>query len=101
MATRSVRLHLADYRASDLSETTKTLTIPVEANKALLSLGGWSVQFGRGDLDSAKFSRFTVDFGVESFQDDKLKLILRAGLRDRLGDNSWEGTFEILVMLFS
>ncbi|MDH4128498.1 MAG: hypothetical protein OEV44_07075 [Spirochaetota bacterium] len=98
--TLSTRIHVSDHRSNSLISSTKTIKSPSEAKKVILFLGSWTLSFGNKNLEQNKLSQLFIDFGVESFDDKNVKIILRAGLRDKLGDHPFEGTFEIISLFF-
>ena len=96
----SARVHLSDYRGHEISTGIKTIKTPPDAKKVILSLGSWTFHFGKIKLENDKLSQLLIDFGVDMWEEDVMKVRVDAILRDKSGDRSWEGTFEIISLFF-
>ncbi len=98
--TDHARIHLSDFRSKDILSGTKTLTHPPDGKKAIVYLGSWSINFGKSELEQHKLSQLAIDYGIQSYEGNKIKLEVRTGIRDKYGDQPWNATIELIVMFF-
>jgi len=100
IGTESARISISEHRSIETISATKTISVPSNVNKVVIFLGSWTIHFGKEKLEHHKLGQLTIDYGIESFIDDKLKTKVNVSLSDKLGDQKWGGVFELVVMMF-